>query len=242
MPVGKKITRRKKGSGPTVNYFTEQTQESIVLFRNESDIEKKKKIYMEGIKTAFETLVETLINVYGYHVLYESKEDLKNHCVADLYEVIGKFDPSKGSKAFSYFNVVAKNWLTIRSKTNAKNIQTFTSIDNKDAFSSHELELIENFNVLPSVDEVVTQEEITDNIKKMLQEISDRVKTDNEKTTVNAVKFLFDKLEDLDLVNKRALMVYVRELTNLSPKQLSIVLSSLKKHYKTIKNEEEEVF
>ena len=239
MVTGKKIIRRKSGTSPSVNYFTEDTQEAIVRFRNEPDVEKRKIIYVKSIKNAFETLVENLINVYGYHILYESKEDLKNHCLADLYEVISKFDPSKGSKAFSYFNVVAKNWLTIRSKTNAKNIQTFMSIDNKDAFSSHELEMIENFKIIPSADEVITQEEITDDIKKMLIEIKDRVKTDNEKTTIDAVKFLFDKLEDLDLVNKRAIMLYIREITRLSPKQLSIVLSSLKKHYKNLKNEEE---
>lgn len=239
MAIGKKITRRKSGSEPTVNYFTEDTQAAIVKFRNEPDVEKRKEIYMDAIKSAFETLVENLINVYGFHVLYESKDDLKNHCLADLYEVICKFDPAKGSKAFSYFNVVAKNWLTIRSKTNAKNIQTFMSIDNKDSFSSHELELIENFKIIPSADEMMTQEEIVEDIKKMLSEIKDRVRTDNEKTTIDAVKFLFDKLEDLDLVNKRAIMLYIREITRLTPKQLSIVLSSLKKHYKTIKNEEE---
>lgn len=239
MPVGKKITRRKSGSAPSVKYFTEDTQDAIVRFRNEPDVEKRKSIFVSEIKTAFETLAESLINVYGYHILYESKEDLKNHCLADLYDVICKFDPAKGSKAFSYFNVVAKNWLTIRSKTNAKNIQTFMSIDNKDAFSSHELELIENFKVVPSADETMTQEEITEDIKKMLNEMHDRSRTDNEKITLDAVKFLFEKLDDLDLVNKRAIMLYLREITRLTPKQLSIVLSSLKKHYKTIKNEEE---
>ena len=239
MPIGKKITRRKSGTAPTVNYFTEDTQTAIVKFRNELDVEIRKSIYVNEIKTAFETLVENLINVYGFHVLYESKDDLKNHCIADLYDVICKFDPAKGSKAFSYFNVVAKNWLTIRSKTNAKNIQTFMSIDNKDAFSSHEMELIENFKIIPAADEIMTHEEVTDDIKKMLVEIRDRVRTDNEKTTIDAVKFLFNKLDDLDLVNKRAIMLYLREITQLTPKQLSIVLSSLKKHYKTFKNEED---
>jgi hypothetical protein len=239
MPVGKKITRRKAGTGPSVNYFTSETQDAIVRFKNEQDVEVRKKIYTESIKNAFETLVENLINVYGYHVLYESRQDLRNHCLADLYDTICKFKPEHGSKAFSYFNVVAKNWLTIRSKTNQKNLQIFTSIDNKEAFSAHELEMIENFNVLPSVDEVLTQEEITANIKNMLKEIAERVKTDNEKSTISAIQFLFDKIDDLDLVNKRATMLYIRNLTALTPKQISIVLSSLKKHYKAVKNEEE---
>jgi hypothetical protein len=240
MAIGKKITRKKAGSGPTVNYFTEATQDAIVRFKNEPDIEKRKKIYMEEIKSAFETLIENLINVYGFHVLYESKDDLRNHCVADLYEIIYKFDPSKGSKAFSYFNVVAKNWLTMRSKTNAKAIQTFTSLDNREAFSAHELDLIENFKVIPAADEMTTQEDINTNIKNTLEEVRNRSKTDNERATVDAVKVLFGRLEDLDFANKRAIMIYVREICLLTPKQLSIVLSSLKKYYKAIKNEEYE--
>jgi hypothetical protein len=73
----------------------------------------------------------------------------------------------------------------------------------------------------------------------MLKEIAERVKTDNEKSTISAIQFLFDKIDDLDLVNKRATMLYIRNLTALTPKQISIVLSSLKKHYKAVKNEEE---
>ena len=41
MPVGRKITRRKAGTGPTVNYFTTDTHDAIVEFRNEPDIEKQ---------------------------------------------------------------------------------------------------------------------------------------------------------------------------------------------------------
>lgn len=239
-PAGKrKIIKRKPGSTtPTKNYFDGTTQDAIVDFQKEENVELRKKIYEDRIEGAFSALVENLINVYGFQVQYDTKTDLKNECISFLYTVIMKFDHTKGSKAFSYFNVVAKNWLTIKSKQNAHNMQILLSMDNKDMFTNHELELIENYQIVPSADEHVSHEEHTENIKKMLAVLKDRVKTDNEMACIEAIITLFNSAEDLDIINKRAAMLYIREITSLSPKQLSVILSTLKKHYKSVKEEE----
>ena len=100
---------------------------------------KRNELYVTLILPAFSKLVENLINVYGFQIQYESKADLQNECVEFLYGVIGKFDPSKGTKAFSYFNVVAKNWLIIRSKQSVRNIHVFTSLDDLESLSRHVL-------------------------------------------------------------------------------------------------------
>lgn len=235
MVSGKKITRRKPGSGPSTNYFSSDTHKAIVEFNAAETIEEKHKIYLDQISPAFITLVDNLINVYGFQVLHDTKVDLRNECVEFLYQVLPKFRADKGSKAFSYFNVVAKHWLTIKSKQNAKSSQTFHSIDDKESFSLRDYEIIENYHVLPAPDEVVTQEEQVAYLKKLFAGILERAKSENEEVCIEAVKFLFENIDELEFVNKRGVMVYIREITNLSPKQLSIVLSSLKKHYKTVK-------
>jgi hypothetical protein len=240
MPIGKKIVRRKPGSPPMKNYFTADTQRAIVRYQQEPDEALRHGIYVAEIRPAFDALIENLINVFGYRVLYETKEDLRAECMGFLWNAINKYDESRGSKAFSYFNVIAKNWLTIRSKKNAKDVQTFVSIDNRESFSQRELDLIENYNSIPARDEQTTLEEQHGATRKLLVEIQARIKTDNETTCMNAVNLLFEHAEDLDFVNKRAVMLYIREITKLSPKQLSIVLSNLKKHYKSIKAEQEE--
>ena len=40
---------------------------------------------------------------------------------------------------------------------------------------------------------------------------------------------------DLDFLNKRAVFVYMREISGLTPKQLSVAMSNVRKHYKEIK-------
>jgi hypothetical protein len=239
-PIGKKkISRRKPGEKSFRNYFDDDTQLAIVNYQAEADIDKRKKIFVTEIMPAMDTLVENLINVYGFHVLYDSKTDLKNECLEFLYTVVGKFNAARGSKAFSYFNVVAKNWLTIRSKQNAKNVQTYVSLDDKDALSSFELDLIENHSIIPSCEDVVTEEEIKANLVKMLNELGSRAKTDNETACVEAITLLAKNIDDIDLLSKRAVMLYIREITGMSSKQLSIVLSSLKKHYRELKKNDE---
>lgn len=235
-PGHKKISRRKPGDvSPRKYYFDEMTQDAIVRFQKEEDIAVKNAIYTKEISPAFRTLVENLINVFKYNVVLESKEDLRNECVQFLFQVIGKFDATKGSKAFAYFNVVAMNWLSIKSRNSAKGVKAFVSIDNKDSFTNHELELIEHFNYLPACDEVVTPEDQKNNIKTMLETLKQRSKTDNERTCVEAINTILDGIDEIDLINKRAVMAYMRDITLLSPKQLSVVLSTLKKHYKDIR-------
>jgi len=252
VPPKKKISRRKPGEKSFRNYFDDDTQEAIVRYQKAvipqpdgtvvPDYAARNTIYVMEILPAFSTLIENLINVYGYHVLYESRDDLKNECLEFLYGVITKFKSEKGSKAFSYFNVVAKHWLTIRSKQNVKIVQNYVSLDNREALSKQDLLLIENHSVIPSAEDILLNNDLSKNLKLIITTLQSRVKTENEKATLDAISTIIDTIDDTNideagLFSKRAVMVYIREITGLSSKQLSIVLSSLKKQYKVVKEE-----
>lgn len=236
--IKNKIVRKKPGT-KSINYFDNFTQQAIVDYQKETSVADKNLIYLEKIFPAFDALVENLINVYGFTVAYESRSDLKNECLEFLYTALPKFNAEKGSKAFSYFNVVAKHWLTIKSKQNAKKTQSYISLDNKDAIGVHDMETIESFSVAPDGEEIMIYLENKDSVKELLQEVTDKAKTENEKVCVKAINVLMASIDDIDLLNKRAILLYLREITGLSSKQLSIVLANLKKYYKDIKKKEE---
>lgn len=235
----RKITRRKPGSKPTKRYFTSDTQDAIVRYQNSGKQNERDFIYVSEILPAFDALVENLINVYGFKVMHESKQDLKAECLEFLYTAVHKFDPNKGSKAFSYFNVVAKNWLTIKSKQNAKKVKQYISLDYQEGITQTDLDQIESHNLIPGFDEVMTAQEMNTFLRDMITELEKRTRTENEKVTVDAIKMIVEKIDDIDLLSKRAVLLYIREITGLSSKQLSIVLSSLKKHYKELRKTEE---
>lgn len=240
-PVGKKLIKRKPkgGSSPQDFYFNNGTQQAIIDYKLETDVAKRSSLYIKDILPAFDKLVENLINVYGFQIQYESKADLQNECVEFLYGVITKYDASKGTKAFSYFNVVAKNWLIIRSKQSVRNIHVFTSLDDTEALSQHDLETIENHNISPSPEDTLIQAGDPDKLKEILKKISGMVVTDNEQECLKGINMLFENLNELDFLNKRAVMLYLREITSLNPKSLSVVLSLMKRHYKAAKEQYE---
>ena len=235
----RKISRRKPGTKPVSHYFTMDTQGAIVKYQAEDSRQIKEHIYVKEIMPAFDALVENLINVYGFRVVHDSKEDLKLECLEFLYSAVPKFDEEKGSKAFSYFNVVAKNWLTVQSKKNTKKLQKYVSLDDRDNISATDLMKIEGHNVVPSYDDIMSKKEMKDMLDRLAEELTTRARTNNEKLVVGAIKEIIANLDDIELLSKRAVLLYIREITKLSSKQLSIVLSSLKKHYRELRKTEE---
>ena len=127
---GRKKIRRRPGVKRNM-YFNKDTQASIEKYKSLPDDQEdqKIKIYQEEILPAFDKLSENLIFVYGFKSPYASSDELKNDCVAFLFETIRKWDPSRGTKAFSYFNVVAKNWLIINTRKHLKRRNRHVSID-----------------------------------------------------------------------------------------------------------------
>ena len=71
-------------------------------------------------------------------------------------------------------------------------------------------------------------------LKQILQEIKKKITNTNEIACINAIIILFDNIEDLDFLNKRAVFVYLREISGLNTKQLSVAMSNLRKHYKEL--------
>ena len=123
-------------------YFNNETQQKIKEYQETELKSEKDKIYVEHIMPAFDELVTKLISVYKYNASNEDMNHLKNDCITFLFETIRKWDASKGKKAFSYFNVVAKNWLTIQTRRINKNSKRSVSIDETDDMTLQERECL----------------------------------------------------------------------------------------------------
>ena len=235
----KKIKRRRRSKGkgtPSKLYFNEATQTAIIAYQNEPVLEEKHVIYVSGILPAFDKLVENLIFIHGFTKSFGagSYESLKSDCVSFLYESIHKWDPERGTKAFSYFNVVAKNWLIIKTKQRQKINRRHVSLEDSSSLGVMDKQMIENHQYVPSQDDIMIERERSDAIIRMLYEIKNRVSSENENACIDAIITIFESMDQLDFLNKRALFVYMRDLSSLNPKQLSIAMSSIRKHYKAL--------
>jgi len=231
--AGRKKIRRSKGKNRNL-YFTLETQDSLIAFQNTESEDEKHKVYVEKIQPAFEKLVENLIFVYGFKTAYDSFEDLKTDCVSFLYESIHKWKPERGTKAFSYFNVVAKNWLIIKSRQQNKRMKRHVSVDAPELMTASQKAAYESYDVVPPPDEILISADLRNQIQELLKVIAGIVTSESEKTCISAIQTVFKNIDELDFLNKRAVLIYVREISGLSPKQLSVAMSSIRKHYRKL--------
>ncbi len=249
MKLKKKTVKRSKTASSKTNtlqkkpkrkpYFGKDAHNAVVEYQNSESREEKNKIYTEKIKPSFEKLAENLIFIHGFSVNQGHFVQLKCDCVSFLFEILEKFDPSKGSKAFSYFNVCAKNYLIIQSKKRIKNRNRHVSIDDEN-LSYRDKNSIESHQIIQSPEDVFILREEIETIHVVNDKLKEKITNSNEKLCIDAIITLFKNIEDLDFLNKRAIFVYLREISGLNPKQLSVAMSGIRKHYRELSKNNEE--
>ena len=231
-------------------YFSKDTQQKLEEYKLADTNEERWDIYLKDIKPAFEMLVDKLVSVYGFKSFDDEMDIMKSDCVFFLWETIQKWDGSKGKKAFSYFNVVAKNWLIARSRKNYQQFKRTVVIDDgntnytpntqpKEERSSQKkypkinlstYMVDEDSNPETQMIAAERQQQIYDTIDYMCRTITDN----REKRCIEAIKVVFENIDNLDFLNKRAVLVYLREISGLNNAELSSALSSIRKVYKQI--------
>tara|TARA_B100000131_G_scaffold87687_1_gene84533 strand:- start:16734 stop:17465 length:732 start_codon:yes stop_codon:yes gene_type:complete len=235
---GRKKIRRNPGK-PRNMYFTMDTQAAIVKYQETEKQEDKLKIYEKEILPAFSKLSENLIFVYKFNSPYSLFEELKADCVSFLYESIHKWDEARGTKAFSYFNVVAKNWLIINCRQHKKRNSRHVSIDNPYGMSAQQKAAYENYDVVPPPDETLIKKAQRDQILKLLEDMRPKLTNENELICLQSIETLFANIDDLELLNKRAVLIYIREISGLDKKIMTKSLSVIRRHYREMSGKED---
>lgn len=244
-----KILESSKKKQSDAQYFSQITQNKLEEYKNVVDNDEKWQIYMTYILPAFEMLVDKLVSVYGFKSFDDDMESMKKDCVFFLWETIQKWDGSKGKKAFSYFNVVAKNWLIARSRKNYVHFKRSVTIDDGNTNYTPNTQPKEEKKVERNYPRINLSTYMIDNMDPESQMIADEklkqvydvinymceiITDQREKKCIEAVKIVFDNIDNLDFLNKRAILVYLREISGLNNAELSASLSSIRKVYRQI--------
>lgn len=216
------------------NNLTVQECEQVVS----SSKEECQTIYQTRIQSAFDKLAENLIFVHNFLSLHDTFEILKADCVSFLYEAIPKYKADKG-RAFAYYNIIAKNFLIIRSKQRQTKIKRNVSIDDHDALGFAEKQALEEWQTVPSPDDQVIAKENRDAIQKLLIEIRVRFTSELELKVIDCIQMIFNNAQHLPYLNKRAVFQYIREITDITPKQLTTAMSNIKKEYRKLRNSDD---
>ena len=232
-------------------YFNEDTEKAIIKFNSCEDFKERNKLWKEEINPAFRTLIENLSTIHRINVVNEDIESVKNDCLSHLFLQMNKFDPTSGKAAFSYFDVVAKNYLIGRGMNSFKEAKKNEELFENDKQNIKIFKTFKKNSDYESELYSMSEEEISifdkkylQGVKEFLNDAKENIKRDenfldsdinkhgrNLWKTINSLIYLLDHEEDIPIVNKKSIRMYIKEISNLKSSQIASSLRVLKKLY-----------
>ena len=209
------------------NYFTHEHEKAIIEYALTEDVSIKADMYINWIQPAFSEMVDKIVYTYKFSNL-PNIDYLKEDCKIWLTTILDKYDVNRKSKAFSYFSVITKNWFIHKVKQNSKKLRREIYIDETNI-----------------IDEKIIVENQYYNMREKYefwQHLSNEMKSwenlklkENEKKVLNAINILFESSDEIEIFNKKAIYLYIREITGLNTKQVVNNLNKMRIRYRTFK-------
>ena len=217
--------RRKKSK----NYFTQETEDYIVKYNNTKDSKKRSRIYETHIHYPFFKLTQNIIHTFKfYHTEVENLEHLQHEIITFLLSKMHLFDPGRGAKAYSYFGTIVKRWLILyntknyKKKINKIGVEVLISENSKHTYSQGDEKIKSDLDKYVDIFVDYTSE----NIYKLFPK-------KNDAQIADAILELFRKREDLEVFNKKALYIYIREMVDVKTPKITKIADKLHAIFKS---------
>ena len=212
------VKKKKKG----VQYFTQDTEDAIVLYNNTTDFEVKSRIYNDRIHYGFFKLTENIIHTFKfYYTEVDNIEDLQHEVITFLLSKIHLFNPERGAKAFSYFGTIAKRYLILSNQKNYKKRIDTIGLDALEEDEEHSY----------SIDDSSHDERLSMFIDIYAEYVTKHIYTlfpkEYDAQIADAILELFRKRENLDIFNKKALYIYIREIIDVKTPKITKIANQL---------------
>ena len=226
-------SKKKRGRKKTKKqYFTEETDFAIKEYLASSNQDERDYIFKTKIHYPFYKLAENLIHTFKfYYTEVDNLEDLKHEVICFLLEKLDYFNPKKGTKAFSYFSIVGKNYLILYNNNNYKKKKQTAPVLSAD----------EDDGVIHQLGRDQRKKELKDFIDYFTEYIDKHMftlfKKETDRKVCDAINILFKRRENLEIFNKKALYIYIREMTDVDTPVITKVTKSLKQLYKKLYQE-----
>ncbi len=205
------------------NYFTQDTEDAIVRYNNESDFAERSKIYEREIHYPFFKLTENIIHTFKfYYTEVDEIEHLQHEVITFLLSKIHLFDPSRGAKAYSYFGTIAKRYLILQNQKNYKKRIDKAPVDELFKDDTHTYNMDD-----PGVHNDPLNLYINLYVEHCTKNIYTLFPKQHDAEIADAILELFRKREEIDVFNKKALYIYIREMVDVKTPKITKIANQL---------------
>ena len=247
------IIRRHKSQKQGRVYFTKDTEKAIVKYNRSSDPEERSQLYQDYIHWPFYKLTENIIHTFKFYYTdgVENLEDLQHEIMVFLLSKIHLFNPDNGAKAYSYFGTIVKRWLIVYNQKNyGKKINNIpvSDLNNYSQLDTSDPSFIVSKNRQDDTNILVQEEEFSSRnlnenkdykyedrlslfIDQYIEYCTDRIyilfPKGNDATIADAILELFRKRDNIDVFNKKALYIYIREMVDVKTPKITKIANKL---------------
>ena len=215
---------RKAKKGSPRYYFHQGTEDAIIRHNKETRPHMRERIYNEHIRVPFEKLAENIIHTFKFYYFDVPSVDVMHEVVSFLYMNMHKFTEGKG-KAFSYFSIVAKNYLILHNNNNYKKMKQTDSEEVTDYKRDPISEATRTDLITAKREYVDLFVEYWDN------NLTTVFKRKQDMDVANSVLYLMENRENIDNFNKKALYIMIREMTGSNTQHITRCVNVMKKHH-----------
>jgi hypothetical protein len=218
------------------NYFDVREEEAVRNFLTATSSYDKNKIYNQFLRGPLDKMISSIIRRYKLYRKDMDFEEIHTDTHSFLMTKVDKFKPDKNKKAYSYFGTICKNYLMGQIIKDQKEMNR--KISYEDISSS--LEDHPDMSYRIDDDTVETESIINDYLLELKEYIEVENLNENEKKLGYALIDLFDNYEtifsgaDNNKFNKNVILLSLREMTNLSTKEIRSSIKRFKKLYVVI--------
>ena len=228
------VEKKKKGRKPTSNnYFDEREENAVRLFLASDDAYERNKIYNDFLRGPLDKMISSIIRRYKLYRKDMDYEEIHNDTHSFLMTKIEKFKPSKEKKAYSYFGTICKNYLMGQIMKDQKEMNRKISYEDISSDLSNRKEMsysIDN-------DDLSSEIVIKKFLEKLKSNLDDLDGNEHEHKLGSAIYDLFENYTSIfpdtnnNKFNKNIILFELREMTNLSTKEIRNSIKKYKKLY-----------
>lgn len=202
-------------------YFTDETEQYIIEYNQTESSLERNKIYNEKLKYPLEKLVENVFNTFKFEYFLDDPTDVQQEVLSFILLNLNKYKGHKG-KAFSYFSIVAKNYLILNNNKNFKVNKLYQDIDSTD----------EVLDIEDEYEKIQQDNHINEFIELMYNfwevKIPKMFDKERDLKIAYSVIELFRYIDVIDVFKKKTIYLLLREMTGYTGQHITPVINKMK--------------
>ena len=201
------------------------------MYLTATTFNEKNKIYNDFLRIPLDKMISSIIRRYKLYRKDMNFDEVHMDTHSFLMTKIDKFKPSKEKKAYSYFGTICKNYLMGQIMKDQKEMNRKISYEDISSDLQHSPDMIYHIDD----DSLTTEDIIKKFLDKLTETMGDRQITEQEMKLGNALQDMFENCNEKFLdtsnnkFNKNVILFELREMTNLTTKEIR---SSIKRYRK----------